>query len=117
MTDNPTNIELVERMIQACKNIIFATSGINSHEDVAKDVFAIENMETCLTIILESHVALSADNKQKLSTFYWDEIENFKKALSNTDKTTYDYKQLYRSCKEYIPKLLQKLESQIDNIN
>lgn len=116
MTDNPTNIELVERMIQACKNIIFATSGLNSPNDVAKDVFAIENMETCLTIILESYTSLTQEGKEQLKNISWNAIEDFKKALCKQEKSDNEYRQLYRSCKDDIPTLQKKLESELSTM-
>ncbi|MCR5454401.1 MAG: hypothetical protein K6F33_05385 [Bacteroidales bacterium] len=116
MTDIPT-YELVERMIQACKNIIFATSGVNSPEDVAKDEFAIENMENCMSIILESYEILDNEMaKDYLASIEWAEKSTYKQALSKQEKNDDDFKQLYRLCKDAIPTLQQKLETVLNNL-
>ena len=116
MTDTPTNPELVERMIQACKNIIFATSRLHSPEDVAKDDFAIENMETCMVIILESYDELNQVSKGQLGKIDWEEPKVFAQALRKREKDEKDFKLLYRLCKDYIPTLQNKLSSEINNI-
>lgn len=116
MNENPSNSELVERMIQACKNIIFATSGIHSPKDVAKDVFAIDNMETCMAIILESYDAINQVGKAQLGQIDWDEIKIYMQALNRQKKNEYDYKLLYRLCKIEILTLQNKLEAEFSTI-
>ena len=75
MNDNPNSKEVVTRMLQACKNIIFATSNLNSPEDIAKDTYALENTEICLSIILEAYESLDKEEQDKLSVVSWTEIK------------------------------------------
>ena len=111
MNDNPSSKEIVSRMLQACKNVIFATSNLNSPEDIVKDTYALDNTEICLSIILEAYEALDKDEQDKLSVISWDEIRTSIQQLHKPQKTSSDYCKALHSYKNDLPKLKEKLEA------
>ena len=113
MNDNPNSKEVVTRMLQACKNVIFATSNLNSPEDIAKDTYALENTEICLSIILEAYESLDKEEQDKLSVVSWKEIRTIIQQLHKQEKTSQDYCKALHSYKNDLPKLKEKLEARL----
>lgn len=113
MNDNPSSKEIVSRMLQACKNIIFATSNLNSPKDIEKDTYALENTEICLSIIRDTYKSLDAEEKDKLSAINWDEIDTIVDQLQVQHKTDADYCKALHSYKTDLPRLKEKLEARL----
>ena len=113
MHDNPSSIEIVSRMLQACKNIIFATSNLNSPKDIEKATYALENTEICLSIIRDAYKSLGADEQGKLSAINWDEIDTIIEQLQMQHKTDADYCKALHSYKTDLPRLKEKLEARL----
>ncbi len=100
-------------MLQACKNIIFVTSGLTSPEDFENDAIAMENIDLCLSIILEQHVSSRIEGAILPPKIAWNDIEGFKSIIDKKEKTDNDYALIFYSCKNLIPKLKGKLEAYI----
>ena len=113
MNDNPSSKEIVSRMLQACKNIIFATSNLNSPKDIEKDTYALENTEICLSIIRDAYKSLDAEEQEKLSVVNWDEIDTIVDQLQVQHKTNADYCKALHSYKTDLPRLKEKLEARL----
>ncbi|MBO7438934.1 MAG: hypothetical protein J6T96_04200 [Bacteroidales bacterium] len=113
MSDTPNTIELISRMLQACKNIIYATSNLNAPEDIAKDTFALENTDICLSIIIETYNSLDEDEKIRLSVIRWDKIRATLNLLHKQHKTDEDYCTGLYAYKNDLPYLQKKLESRL----
>ena len=113
MNDNPNSKEVVTRMLQACKNIIFATSNLNSPEAIVKDTYALENTEICLSIILEAYESLDEEEQGKLAVISWEEIRTIIQQLQKQHKTDADYCKALHAYKNDLPKLKEKLENRL----
>ena len=113
MNDNPNSKEVVTRMLQACKNIIFATSNLNSPEDIAKDTYALENTEICLSIIRDAYKSLDDEEQKKLSVVNWEEIDTIVDQLHEQHRTDADYCKALHSYKTDLPRLKEKLEARL----
>lgn len=113
MNDNPSSKEIVSRMLQACKNIIFATSNLNSPKDIEKDTYALENTEICLSIIRDAYKSLDAEEQEKLSAINWDEIDTIVDQLQVQHKTDADYCKALHSYETDLPRLKEKLEARL----
>lgn len=111
MTDNPTYKEIVAKMLQACKNIIYATSNLNAPEDIEKDTYALENTDICLSIILDAKNSIPEDELGALNVIDWTKIEHIIQLLHKQNKTDEDYNQGIYSYKNDLPKLREKLET------
>lgn len=111
MTDNPTYKEIVAKMLQACKNIIYATSNLNAPEDIEKDTYALENTDICLSIILDAKNSLPKEDADALNVIDWKKIEHIIQLLHKQHKTDEDYCQGIYAYKNDLPKLKEKLET------
>ena len=113
MNDNPSSKEIVSRMLQACKNIIFATSNLNSPNDIERDTYALENTEICLSIIRDAYKSLDAEEQDKLSVINWGEIDTIVEQLQVQHKTDTDYCKALHAYKTDLPRLKEKLEARL----
>ncbi len=113
MNDNPTSTELVSRMLQSCKNIIFSTSNLNSPEDITKDTYALENTDICLSIILETRNSLLMDVRAQLVDIDWDKIQLIIQTIRKQHKTDEDYCKGLHAYKNDLPMLKAKLEAHL----
>ena len=113
MNDTPNSTEVITRMLQACKNIIFATSNLNSPKDIEKDTYALENTEICLSIIRDAYKSLDDEEQKKLSVVNWEEIDIIVDQLHEQHRTDADYCKALHSYKTDLPRLKEKLEARL----
>jgi len=113
MTETPSNKEIVAKMLQACKNIIYATSNLNAPEDIEKDTYALENTDICLSIILDAKKSLPKEELDALNVIDWNKIEHIIQLLHKQHKTDEDYCHGIYSYKNDLPKLKEKLEARL----
>lgn len=113
---------LLKRMMSACDNILYAMSGLDTPEDIARDNQAIENMKMGMTIINECHRDInpkkedgSQDVVETLPNIHWDEIKEFEQVLKDAQKSIYDYCGRINWYKTKIPFLKEKLAAELQN--
>lgn len=110
MTNPKNKINMILQMMQACKNIMSATSGVLTPEDFDKQDFVMENVEMCLTIILETYGELSRNEDDKLEFIHCEDLSKYAGILK-LNKSQIDKAQLLYTCKNEIPCLKEKIEN------